>query len=189
MSSQVHAAPFPASPPEVVLRPARLDDVAALEALQRTAVAVLNGRDYPPEALAAFLVHVGTLDRTLVRDGTYRVAVLGGRIVGCGGWSFRDQGVGGDGHGAPARRLRPGRDAAWMRAFFVDPAFAGRGIAGRLLRAAEADAAGAGFRRARLVATLTGEPLYLRHGYRVTQRIQVPAGGTSLAAAHMEKPL
>lgn len=179
-------APSAATREAIRIRIAHPADAIPLQVLQRAAVRELNARDYGAAQLEAFLGEIGTLDPSLLEDGTYRVAERGGRIVGCGGWSFRDHGVGGAAQGE--RRLEPARDAAWMRAFFVVPAFARRGIGVRLLRAAEAAARTAGFRRAQLIATRTGEPLYLREGYRLVERVSIAASLASLPAAHMEKP-
>ena len=188
-SAPTRPVPIPgaAAPESIEIRTAGGADALPLQALQHAAVRELNARDYRAAQLETFLREIGTLDRALLEDGTYLVAELGGHLVGCGGFSFRDRGVGRGTRGE--RRLDPARDAAWMRGFFVDPAFARRGIAARLLRAAEAAARTAGFRRAQLIATRTGEPLYVREGYRLIERVLVEAGSSPLAAAHMEKLL
>ena len=56
--------------------------------------------------------------------------------------------------------LDPKVDPARIRAFFVHPAWARRGIGSQILQACETAAAAQGFSRLELVATLTGEPLY-----------------------------
>ena len=58
-------------------------------------------------------------------------------------------------------------DAARIRAFFVDPAFARHGIGRALLERCEAEAAAAGFRSFALMATLPGLRLYEAMGYTV----------------------
>ena len=87
-------------------------------------------------------------------------------IAGCGGWSKRKTLYGGD-HcaGREDALLDPRHDAAKIRAFFVHPAWARRGLGSRILEVCEAAAASAGFRRLEMGATLTGVPLYLARGY------------------------
>lgn len=176
---------------EIRIRPARAGDIAALLPLQLRAVRELGARYYTERQLESYLAAYGTLDRQLIRDGTYYVAELRGRLVGCGGWSARDRALGSDARqpGCGARR-RPGRDSAVMRAFYVDPEFARRGIARRLMAVAESAAAAAGFDRAELLATLTGRPLYLKLGYRALadEIVHCPEGVT-LRGVRMEKSL
>jgi GNAT superfamily N-acetyltransferase len=115
-----------------------------------------------------------------------------GSLAACGGWSWRRTLYGGDHHHASrdAGALDPARDAARIRAFFVHPEWARRGLGTRLLAASEAAAWRAGFRRAEMGATLTGVPLYRRHGYRRQAEIQVPLpGGESLPVVRMDKDL
>jgi len=86
---------------------------------------------------------------------------------------------------APATdTLDPTRDAAWMRAFFVHPGWARRGIGRRLLRMAEEGARDAGFRRVELLATHTGAPLNLSCGYRVLAEASSRLSGGALIAGY-----
>jgi GNAT superfamily N-acetyltransferase len=61
--------------------------------------------------------------------------------------------------------LDPKRDAAKIRAFYVDPAHARKGIGRALLERCEAEARSSGFRRFELMAMLSGVDFYLAHGY------------------------
>ena len=56
--------------------------------------------------------------------------------------------------------LDPARDAAKIRAFFVHPAFARKGVASLILDTCEDAAAREGFTRLEMGATLTGVPFY-----------------------------
>jgi GNAT superfamily N-acetyltransferase len=69
-------------------------------------------------------------------------------IVGCGGWSRRKTLFGAD-HWTDREDslLSPERDAAKIRAFFVHPDWARRGIGSMILVACERAAADAGFTR------------------------------------------
>jgi GNAT superfamily N-acetyltransferase len=72
----------------------------------------------------------------------------------------------------------------------VHPAWARRGLGTRLLEACERAAWDAGFRRCEMGATLSGVPLYERHGYRRVAEIQVDLpGGELLPVVRMEKVL
>jgi GNAT superfamily N-acetyltransferase len=84
--------------------------------------------------------------------------------------------------------LDPQRDAARIRAFFVHPDWARRGIGRAILLACEAAARAAGFNRFELVATLAGEPLYAAFGYAVVERSDIPLShGLSLPCVKMAK--
>ncbi|MBK8025472.1 MAG: GNAT family N-acetyltransferase [Chloroflexi bacterium] len=127
----------------------------------------------------------------LIADGTYYVAVAEDRVVGCGGWSKRKTLFGGDQmKAAEDNLLDPAVDAARIRAFFVHPDWARRGIGRRIIELCEEAARQQGFTRAELVATLPGEPLYASMGYEVTRRFDIPMpGGEVLPAASMVRAL
>jgi N-acetylglutamate synthase-like GNAT family acetyltransferase len=94
------------------------------------------------------------------------------------------------GAGGGGAELDPIRDSARIRAFFVHPAWAGRGIGRSLLLASERAIAQAGFRTAALVATLAGEPFYAAAGYAGVERYTIPlAGGLSLPVVRMTRRL
>jgi GNAT superfamily N-acetyltransferase len=131
------------------------------------------------------------VDRQLIRDGTYFVVEHNGLIVGCGGWSRRCALFGGDGaRGTVDAELDPRCDAARVRAFFVHPDWARRGIGRGILAACERAVAAAGFNRIELVATLTGEPLYAAFDYLSVERYDIPlTGGLTLPVVRMTKRL
>ena len=77
-----------------------------------------------------------------------------------------------------------------MRAFFVNPEWARRGVGTALLDACETAAREAGFRRCEMGATLTGVKLFAARGYRAIERISIPVGDeTFIDVIRMEKPL
>jgi GNAT superfamily N-acetyltransferase len=114
-----------------------------------------------------------------------------GQIVGCGGWSKRKTLYGGDVWAAREDSLlNPAKDAAKIRAFFVHPAWARRGIGSLILEACETAALKAGFTRFEMGATLTGVPLYQARGYTALEELAVPLGdGLSLPIVRMEKQI
>lgn len=175
----------------VQLRVAVVDDLPAIDALQKASLAELGAAFYPADVLGAALHHVSVPDRRLVEDGTYFVAHVDDTLVGCGGWSFRRKTFAGpSATHDDADTLHPGRDAAKVRAMFVHPQHAGRGIGAAILDHCERAARAAGFDRVELGATLSGEAFYLRHGYAPRERIASPLGdGTPFAVVMMTKSL
>lgn len=171
------------------LRLASMDDVPALEELIPLSVRSLQAQHYSPVQMEAALGPVFGVDRQLIADGTYFVVTDEGRIVGCGGWSKRKAVFGGDRARAGQDELiDPACEAARIRAFFVHPDFARRGIARTILSACEEAIVKAGFQSAELVGTLTGEPLYAAFGYEVMERYELPlSGGLKLPGVRMRK--
>ena len=125
----------------------------------------------------------------MIADGTYFVAEVDGAIVACGGWSKRKTLFGAD-HcaGREDSLLDAAKDAAKIRAFFVHPEWARRGIGTKVLDACESAASAAGFTRFEMGATLTGVALYKARGYWEVERIEVPLeNGEFLPIVRMEK--
>jgi GNAT superfamily N-acetyltransferase len=180
--------------PNAKMSPLRLAceaDVPALEALIPLSVRALQAPYYSSAQMNAALGTVFGVDRQLIRDGTYFLAERDGAIIGCGGWSRRRSLFGGDkGRQQEDDLLDPLRDAARVRAFFVHPAWARRGIGRSIMIACELAIIEAGFRRVEIVATLAGEPLYALFGYAVMERYEVAmAGGLGLPVVRMTKSL
>lgn len=166
----------------LTIRPARLADVPALNAIRKQAYRVLARQKYTLDEVEGALAHQPTVDRQSIQDGTYFVAEVDGRVVAGGGWSFRATLI--PGSEDPAR-LDAATDAARIRGFFVDPDFARRGIAQRLLHTCEREARAAGFRRLVLLATHTGKPLYARSGFQETHAVDVPVSDDATFTATM----
>jgi GNAT superfamily N-acetyltransferase len=173
-------------------RIATADDIPAIAALMDRAIAELQRDFLTPEQVEASRHSMG-LDTQLVADGTYIVVEdIDGRVVGCGGWSFRATLYGGD-HNAALRDaavLDPAKDPARIRAMYTDPDFTRRGIGRLVLAANEASAKAAGFSRAELMATLAGEPLYLACGYEPIERVdKMTDRGIAVPGVRMGKAL
>lgn len=172
------------------LRKATSADEPVLRDLIARSIRALGANDYSREQIEGALEGAFGVDTTLIRDQTYFVAVDGAeQIVGCGGWSKRRTLFGGD---ARSERddswLDPRVDAAKIRAFFVDPAHARRGIGRALLRRCESEAALAGFTRFELMATLPGVRLYAQCGYIARDPIHHPvAADISITFVPMTK--
>ncbi len=148
------------------LRPATLEEVPELTSLIAESARALALADYSSEQIEAALEGAWGVDTQLIRDGTYFVAEAGGKRVGCGGWSFRRTLFGSDTHLArEPERLDAGNEPARIRAFFVHPGWARRGVGRALLGRCESEARRHGFKSATLVATLPGVRFYRAHGY------------------------
>ncbi len=147
----------------VVLRLAVRADRPEIVALQRLSLRALGRGKYSDREIESYLRHTETLEAYLVEDATYFVACEVGRIVGCGGWSLKPPAYGAMTRG-PARVA--GGAAAKVRAMYVHPDYARRGVGSLVLAAIERAIAAAGHRTAALDATLSGVPLYERRGYR-----------------------
>jgi GNAT superfamily N-acetyltransferase len=171
------------------LRSAGLDDVPSLEELITLSVRELQSDYYSPAQMEAAFGAVFGVDRQLITDGTYLVAEAEGRVIACGGWSKRKSMFGGDANrAAEDNLLDPTTDAARVRAFFVHPDWARRGIGRSILAASEKAIADSGFTRIELVATLAGEPLYKACGYLEVERYEVAmSGGLTLPVVRMAK--
>jgi GNAT superfamily N-acetyltransferase len=188
----------------IQLRLAVPEDVPVLRELIDASVRGLQTQDYTPAQIEGALNTVFGVDSQLIADGTYIVAQAepnaiertGAKhaqselmIVGCGGWSKRKTLYGSD-HwtGREDALLDPLCDAAKIRAFFIHPAWARRGVGGMILQACEDAARAAGFTRFEMGATLTGAKLFGVKGYVAVKPISIPlVNGESLPVIHMEK--
>jgi GNAT superfamily N-acetyltransferase len=173
------------------LRKATMDDRSALEKLIADSARGLSRGHYTDAQVEAALGTAFGVDSELIRDGTYFVAEGDGRIVGCGGWSFHRTLFGGDAQpGRQSELLDPARDAARIRAFFIHPDFARRGIGRAILEKCEEEARVNGFRSTELMATLSGERFYRALGYAGTERIEHVLGdGITVEFVPMRKDL
>ncbi|HEX4322203.1 MAG TPA: GNAT family N-acetyltransferase [Acidobacteriaceae bacterium] len=200
------------------IRAAQQSDIPALHALIEASIRGLQADDYTPAQIEGALGTVLGLDTQLIRDQTYFVVEASqsdqleasdnspqplaypqperlptpGRpvLAGCGGWSKRKTLFGSD--GASVREpelLNPATDAAKVRAIFVHPDFARRGLGSLILAHVEAAAQAAGFHHFEMGSTLTGVPLYRLKGYVEAERIAVPLpNGEALPIVKMIKP-
>lgn len=189
---------------KIHIRPAVTADIPVLRGLIDASVRELQAQDYTPGQIEGALKTVFGVDSQLVADGTYFVAeaepddaelaeakTAGAipAIAGCGGWSKRKTLYGSD-HwtGREDALLDPLQDAAKIRAFFIHPAWARRGVGSMILEACEVAARAAGFTRYEMGATLTGAKLFGVKGYVAVKHIEIPlVNGESLPVIHMEK--
>jgi len=172
-------------------RLATQDDLPALRELMALAIDGLQRGFLSPAEIVASRAVMG-LDTQLVADRTYFIVEEDGVLAGCGGWSRRATLYGGD-HSAGLRDaalLDPARDAARVRAMYTHPDFARRGVGRLILTLCEAAALAEGFRRAELMATLAGEPLYRSCGFTQIERTgSAPVDGVVVPLVRMGKSL
>ena len=157
------------------LRLAREEDIPALEYLIPLSVRGLQSTYYSAAQMDAALGSVFGVDRQLIRDGTYYVVEQDGELIGCGGWSKRKTLFGSDHQtNRDDAALDPSRDSARIRAFFIHPAWARRGIGRRILNECEQRIGAAGFKSVELAATLSGVAFYAACGYVAGEQLDVP---------------
>jgi GNAT superfamily N-acetyltransferase len=163
----------------------RLGDLIALSARE------LGKHDYRPEQIEGALRGAFGVDTQLIDDGTFFVVELDDRIVACGGWSYRRTLFGGDSRAErDAAELDPKVDAAKIRAFFVHPEHARRGIGRALLERCETEARARRFSRLELMGTLPGVRLYEAFGYQAGTMVRYPlAPGVTIEFVPMHKRL
>jgi GNAT superfamily N-acetyltransferase len=175
----------------ITLRRATRADIPALTGLIERSAHGLSTADYTESQVAGALRGAFGIDTQLVDDGTYFVAEEGGVLAGCGGWSFRATLFGSDTRtDRDASMLDPRTHAAKIRAFFVEPSHARRGVGSLLLERCEAEARERGFSRVELMATLPGVRLYAARGFVGTQHVSYDLGnGEHIDFVPMSKAL
>jgi GNAT superfamily N-acetyltransferase len=174
----------------VTVRIATAADVPALNLLITTSARALSAGFYSPAQIDAAIEYVFGVDSQLIADGTYFVIDGDSGPAAAGGWSARRTLFGGDqAKDAVDPHLDPRTDAARIRAFFVHPSYARRGLARRLYIECERAAREAGFHELELMGTLPGEPLYLALGFAVVERVVLPFGGVDVPFTRMRRSI
>ena len=186
------------------LRIATPEDIPHLRDIIESSVRTLQANDYTPTQIEAALHSVYGVDTQLIADGTYfavEVAAPSPQVtshesrvtapIACVGWSNRKTLYGGDQYALREDSLLdPARDAAKIRAFFVRPQWARRGIGTLILAACEDAARAAGFTRLEMGATLSGVAFYRAKGYAALENLQVPlSNGEMLPIVRMAKEI
>ncbi|MDE3056809.1 MAG: GNAT family N-acetyltransferase [Bacteroidota bacterium] len=158
---------------EYLIRKANLDDCKKIRKLIALSARELSAQDYTHEQIEGALQGAFGVDTQLIKDGTYFVVEVSKGIIGCGGWSRRKTLFGGDGQEKrDSSELDPKKDSAKIRAFFVHPDWARKGIGRAILEKCESEAALCGFHSLELMATLPGERFYSACGFAGSKRIR-----------------
>lgn len=160
------------------LRKATVNEIDKISGLISESVRGLSKDYYDTLQIELSVRSVFGVDQELIEDGTYYVAEIEGKIVGCGGWSKRKTLYGASvyGESRDSALLDPVTDAAKIRAFFIHPDAARQGIGRAILRACEDEAKSLGFHAAEMMSTLPGVPLYSACGYSGDERVEIPVG-------------
>jgi N-acetylglutamate synthase-like GNAT family acetyltransferase len=173
----------------LIIREATIEDRDAIGQLIAESARHLSREHYSDTQIEAAIAGVFGLDSDLVDDRTYFVAESDGELVGCGGWSRRKTLFGGDQYSSrDTGYLNPETEPAKIRAFFIHPQHARKGIARAILSRCESEAKAHGFRALELMATLPGIEFYKSCGFAEMGNYALDlAGGVKLELVPMRK--
>ena len=173
------------------VRKATLDDREAITRLIAQSARQLSRDHYSDAQIEGAIAAVFGVDTSLIEDGTYFVADQHGTLMGCGGWSRRKTLYGGDQFSdRDTAMLDSTTDPAKIRAFFVHPDHARKGVARAILSVCEREAKAHGFAALELLSTLPGIKFYEANGYSATGNFALElADGVKLPFVPMRKQL
>lgn len=183
------------------IRPATHADIPVLQKLIAESVRGLSVGFYTPEQIETALAEMFGVDTQLIDDQTYYIIEGEHGPAAAGGWSGRKTLFGGshfkhsgNPHASAAHagdpRLDPATEPARIRAFFVHPDYARRGLARQLFNTCARAAHQAGFRQFELMATMPGRPLYTALGFNDVEAVELPmTGGVSLPLMRMSRSI
>jgi putative acetyltransferase len=151
----------------VNLRPYRQEDLPALTRLFHDTIHSVNAAHYTPEQRAAWAPDQPDLERWRAKLGseTVLVAEIAGKLLGFCSWT----------------------PDGYIDFLYVHHEHQRQGIAQALYAEAERDLAGRGVGRVHTQASVTAQPFFARHGFRVVQHQTVHVRGCDLPNAVMEK--
>ena len=175
----------------MIIRQATMDDREPMKQLIAESARILSRKHYNDAQIEAAITTVFGVDTDLIDDGTYFVAEISGVLAGCGGWSRRKTLFGGDQYSSrDAGYLDPQKDFAKIRAFFIHPDHARKGVARAILARCEDEARVHGFRGLELMSTLPGVEFYKSCGFseRGTFDLEL-THGVKLELVPMQKEL
>ncbi len=159
------------------VRPATMDDLAAVDWLLADSYPRLLAADYAPSVLVTALPIISRAQPGLVTSGRYFVALRGDVLLAAGGWS-----MGAPGGGAATTGV------GHIRHVVTDWRHQRQGIGRALMQAVLADAQGAGVAAMECLSTLTAERFYANAGFVARGRVMVPLRpGIDFPAIAMER--
>ena len=151
-----------------------MDEREALKRLIAESARLLSRKHYNDAQIEAAIATVFGVDTDLIKDGTYFVAEIDGELAGCGGWSKRKTLFGGDQYSSrDAGYLDPQSEPAKIRAFFIHPDHARKGVGRVILSRCEDEARAQGFHALELMATLPGIEFYKSCGFVETGQLDI----------------
>lgn len=152
---------------QLVVRPSTLEEIPQLNQMIVDSARVLSRGFYTEQETESAIKYVFGVDTALVKDGSYFTAILDGELAGCGGWSRRRTLYGGDQRPMGGDEfLDPAHDPARIRAFFIAPSAARRGVGKAVFEACKQAALKHGYTSLELMATLPGVPFYEVLGFK-----------------------
>lgn len=159
------------------VRIATIADVPILRELIAASVRGLSSGYYSPAQIEGAITKVFGVDTRLIADRTYYVIDSPSGPLATGGWSYRSNLYGGDQmKAAEDSALDPRTESARIRAFFVRPDSARRGLARQLYNECAQAAYARGFHHFELMATLPGLPLYSALGFSAVEHVALSIG-------------
>jgi GNAT superfamily N-acetyltransferase len=173
------------------VRQATLEDREAITHLIAESARRLSREHYADDQIEGAIASVFGVDTTLIEDGTYFVAEQDGELIGSGGWSKRKTLFGGDQFSSrDTGMIDPASEPAKIRAFFVHPEHARKGVARAILSVCESEAKAHGFGALELLSTLPGIKFYEANGYSAIGDFDLElVGGVKLQFVPMRKQL
>jgi len=177
---------------ELRIRLALAGDISALDALMKESMGELSRGFYDEVQAASAVRYIAAPDPEIIGDGTYFAVEAEGEIVGCGGWSRRKKLFTGtsDQEGLEGQWLDPASEPARIRAMFVAPSMARRGVGRLIYQACEGAARDFGFSDLELMATLPGVPFYRSIGFVELEEVELRLpDGVVLGAVRMRKSI
>lgn len=173
------------------VRQATLDDREAITRLIADSARHLSREYYDDVQIEAAIASVFGVDSTLIEDGTYFVTEQDGTLIGCGGWSKRKTLFGGDQFSdRDTGMIDPASEPSRIRAFFVHPEHARKGVARAILSVCEREAKAHGFSALELLSTLPGIKFYEANGYSPKGNFDLElANGVKIPFVPMRKQL
>jgi putative acetyltransferase len=159
---------------DLVLRPAKAADVAAIRRLHALSFAALAADRHSASQISAHtrLIESPEYEDDLMRSHLVLALSPAGEVVASAGWIAVPEAAG----------------TARIRKIFVHPSLARQGLATRLVEDAEHRARAAGHSRLTVRANLNAVPLYLKLGYRPTgDGVMATPDGVDLPVVFMAK--
>src|SRR6185369_13645205 len=153
----------------MLIRRATMEDRDAIQQLIADSARRLSREYYTDLEIETAIETVFGVDTSLIEDGTYFVVESDRQLAGCGGWSRRKTLFGGDQYTSrDVGYIDPKSEPAKIRAFFIHPDHARKGIARAILNQCENEARAHGFHALELLSTLPGIEFYKSCGFTET---------------------
>ncbi|WP_082922650.1 GNAT family N-acetyltransferase [Halothiobacillus diazotrophicus] len=154
------------------IRFARINEIEEIRVLIELSTSNLQAGFYRSEIIGEALELVSGIKKMVIERKLF-IAEVSGSIVAIGGYKHLQ-----------------GSNEAELKAFFVHPGHARQGVASEILNKCVAQLKLEKVKRLFLVATLAGEPFYIKHGFKESNRESVTlSSGSKFEVVHMKKTL